>query len=244
MSDLLARLLSAGTPPDLVAEVAMELARAEAAKEAISERRYRDRQRQAEKRARDNVTSRDTVDVTGDPSLSLPPNENYSNPPALTHPDTKTRARKGTRLPVDWSPSPFTGQIAVDAENWAPGAIERELSKFRDWAASAPGERGVKSDWDAAWRNWLRRASDDGHLERNNGPAPAPRAGTQSGSVTERAMQRAAERLGIEGPRFGSQACPAVAIPDDDRTRSLPHARRALGDDGRRPGQLAYGGSG
>lgn len=66
MSDLLARLIQAGTPADLVAEVARELARAEVAQEAIQARREKDAERQRRRRdKRDgNVTSRDNTDVT------------------------------------------------------------------------------------------------------------------------------------------------------------------------------------
>lgn len=32
-----------------------------------------------------------------------------------------------------------------------------ETAAFVDWAISAPGSRGVKKDWVAAWRNWMRR---------------------------------------------------------------------------------------
>ena len=74
MSDLLARLIQAGTPADLVAEVARELARAEVAQEAIQKRRANDRERT--NRRRGNVTSRDNTghDVTErDPSLSPSP---------------------------------------------------------------------------------------------------------------------------------------------------------------------------
>jgi len=64
MSDLLARLVAAGTPADLVGEVAMLIARAEVDREAIETRRKADRERQA---ARRHVTSRD---ITGDNVMS------------------------------------------------------------------------------------------------------------------------------------------------------------------------------
>lgn len=52
MSDLLARLIHAGTPPELVAEVAMEMARAEAAKEAIDSRKLAEAARTERYRSR------------------------------------------------------------------------------------------------------------------------------------------------------------------------------------------------
>ena len=80
--DLLSELIEAGTPAHLVAKVAMMVARAEAAQEAVENRRASDRKRQQEKRDRDNnnVMSRDTADVT-DKKEKSPPKDIYSNPP-------------------------------------------------------------------------------------------------------------------------------------------------------------------
>lgn len=75
------------------------------------------------------------------------------------------------------------------------------------------------------------------------GAAQRTGAGRETGSITERAMQRAAERLGVEGPGFGSQGGTSNALPSDDRVGSLPHARRPIGNDGGRQSQLAYRGS-
>ena len=55
-TNLLARLIEAGTPAALVAEVAMLAARADAASDAINGRRARDRERQMRSR---HATSRD-----------------------------------------------------------------------------------------------------------------------------------------------------------------------------------------
>jgi hypothetical protein len=61
------------------------------------------------------------------------------------------RTRRGTRLPEDWVPK-------QDLE------FTVELEKFRDWARSAPGQKGVKADWDATWRNWMRRVREQGNV--------------------------------------------------------------------------------
>jgi hypothetical protein len=36
----------------------------------------------------------------------------------------------------------------------------RETEKFVDYWRAQPGQRGVKVDWPATWRNWMRRASE------------------------------------------------------------------------------------
>lgn len=164
-------------------------------------------------------------------------NQLTSNIPSVAK-ATSGSARKGCRLPIDWMPDPLPD--SMNWREWDDGSIVRELSKFRDWAASAPGSKGVKQDWNAAWRNWLRRAEQDGNLGKQaSGKLDNGRLG---GSVTERAMQRAAQRLGIEGPGFGGQAGTAKPISDHGRAGGVPDARRPLGDDRGGQGQLAYRG--
>ena len=99
---LLARLIEAGTPADLIEEVAMMVAEKRASERALEEARAKSRERQARKRERD--LSRDVTDchVTDcdieNRGLSRPPNENISNPPTHT-PDKLTPARKGLDFP-------------------------------------------------------------------------------------------------------------------------------------------------
>ncbi|RAU21090.1 hypothetical protein CU669_15155 [Paramagnetospirillum kuznetsovii] len=38
---------------------------------------------------------------------------------------------------------------------------DREWAKFGDYWRSQPGAKGVKLDWPATWRNWVRRSSED-----------------------------------------------------------------------------------
>lgn len=55
--------------------------------------------------------------------------------------------KKGSRLPDDWFPVDHVTETY-------------ELQKFRDYWAGIPGQRGVKLDWDATWRNWVRSARE------------------------------------------------------------------------------------
>jgi hypothetical protein len=49
-------------------------------------------------------------------------------------------------------------------------AGQGETEKFIDYWRAQPGQRGVKLDWPATWRNWMRRAA-----ERHPGSALAVR---------------------------------------------------------------------
>jgi hypothetical protein len=39
--------------------------------------------------------------------------------------------------------------------------IRHEHKKFTDYWRGAAGQRGRKNDWNATFRNWLRKAADD-----------------------------------------------------------------------------------
>lgn len=146
----------------------IEFAKMGSARSANAERQARYRERQKEASAADNVTRNVTRNATDDnsPALSLPPNDNNSNPPTHTHPETNTRARKGTRLPDDWQPEPLTGKALAMTNAWPSGQIERELAKFRNHWTSKPGKDACKLDWQKTWANWLINA--DERIPRND----------------------------------------------------------------------------
>lgn len=71
-------------------------------------------------------------------------------------PEVPKRPRRGTRIPDDWKPD----IAAAEAEGLSRWEAEREASKFRDYWLAQPGQKGVKLDWAATWRNWVRRAAE------------------------------------------------------------------------------------
>lgn len=64
------------------------------------------------------------------------------------------RSQNGTRLPDDWVPDVL---FAV-SEGFSEFDACTEGEKFKDYWRSQPGARGRKADWQATWRNWIRRA--------------------------------------------------------------------------------------
>ena len=70
------------------------------------------------------------------------------------------KARKWTRVPDGWAPSEAHRALATELGV----GIDRELAAFRDHEFGRP-----KSDADAAFRAWLRRASE---YRRGNGQRP------------------------------------------------------------------------
>lgn len=98
-----------------------------------------------------NVSTRTLVDNPSPPDGSPPGIYNpLYTPPSLT-PSPVKRAQRAARLSEDWVPKEFKEEGV-------------ELEKFRDWARSAPGQKGVKADWDATWRNWMRRVREQGNV--------------------------------------------------------------------------------
>lgn len=93
-------------------------------------------------------------------------NRNVTTTVTVTPPDTDTDTdtdqtkqtegarKRATRLPVDYEPD-----ISVALSlGLSRQQAETEAPKFRDHFAAAPGQRGVKNDWPATWRNWCRRS--------------------------------------------------------------------------------------
>ena len=65
---------------------------------------------------------------------------------------------RGTRLAAEWRPNE---RDWIDANNLLGShQAENELAKFRDHWPAQPGKNAVKLDWDATWRNWVRRAAE------------------------------------------------------------------------------------
>jgi len=82
-------------------------------------------------------------------------------------------ARRASRLPPDWSPSPddiaFAGSVGL-----ANGKAEAEAAKFRDFWTAKSGKDATKLDWSATWRNWVRRAADEAPRQASHSASTEP----------------------------------------------------------------------
>lgn len=153
-ADLLARLIEAGTPAALVAEVAMLAARADAAGEAIEKRRAVDRDRQTRRR---HATSRDitldsvtTRDITDEPSPSppplLPPQTPPITPPPLPHPEEFNASTRKARASA-W-PCPE----GVDPQHWADVMANRKSKRLANTPTALAGIlRDIEKFADEEW---------------------------------------------------------------------------------------------
>ena len=66
--------------------------------------------------------------------------------------DKSSSKKSGKRLPDTFEPDMlFALKSGLSREQ-----AQAEFDKFRDYWNSQPGQRGVKLDWPATWRNWCR----------------------------------------------------------------------------------------
>jgi len=89
--------------------------------------------------------------------------EEHPSPPSVVRSPQKSR---GEFLPQDWKPCIEGQRMATAAMGGRDAALE-QLEQFRDYWFAKSGADGRKRDWDAAWRNWIRKAVEYG---KRNGP--------------------------------------------------------------------------
>ncbi len=99
-------------------------------------------------------------------------------------PRTKESRARGSRLPQDLVLGDELRRFAIEQQI----NPDIEFAKFRDYWYAVPGQKGVKLDWPATWRNWCRNAKKNpADVARVTAPAPK-----QSNYLAEQAAHRAA----------------------------------------------------
>jgi hypothetical protein len=117
------------------------------------------------------------VVISGLPDQSQ--NNPNQEPITINHKPIKENKR-GSRLASDWFLSKSMGDWATQER---PDLDVRQAAEqFKDYWVAQAGQKGVKLDWDATWRNWIRNTKavkpnpyDVGRLTvaRSNEPDPA-----------------------------------------------------------------------
>lgn len=102
-------------------------------------------------RSRQRIEHEALHEASNDSSATREPSQ---TPDTRLHQEKKAGAARGTRLPLDWQPSEEHKAYAEAHQvDW-----RKEVEAFKDWWSAAAGSKGVKLDWDATWRTWVRRA--------------------------------------------------------------------------------------
>lgn len=125
------------------------------------------------------------------------------------------KKKRASRLPEQWIPNPGHYQLAKELSL----IVDVELPSFRDHFL---GTGAVKLDWDATFRNWLRRAAEyggrNGQTRRPNQEKPRTNAAVER---WQNNRHRAEQELGIvvpetysdgpgHAPRLGSGSAPLL----------------------------------
>jgi uncharacterized protein YdaU (DUF1376 family) len=112
----------------------------------------------------DPVKRNETQDVTETKAPQTP--YTIQKQEAKERAGARSTKSRGTRLSSDWAPD-------SDLTNWARAErpdlqITAEIAKFRDYWAAKAGAGGVKLDWSATFRNWIRNSKSPGATHANS----------------------------------------------------------------------------
>lgn len=166
---IIARLIEAGVASDIIEDVAMLLAEKKVAEAALEARRAKDRERQNRRRngdVSDTVSSHDVTEchVTErdkrDPSLSLSPNENISNPLTHTHPDNKPARVRGLPKPDGVQDQTWRDFLDLRRKKRAPvtetalAGMAREAARA-GWSMEAAMAESVLRGWQSFKADWV-----------------------------------------------------------------------------------------
>jgi uncharacterized protein YdaU (DUF1376 family) len=105
----------------------------------------------ANKQAQENPVGFQSVPSGMPVATQVEPNQ---EPITINH-KPKNMSNRGSRLPTD----------LVLSEDWAAFCQQERqdltphkvFEQFKDYWTAQPGQKGVKLDWEATWRNWVRR---------------------------------------------------------------------------------------
>lgn len=178
----LKHMMAAGMAPEAIIAAVADM-EAELCRDSQAERRRaadRERKRKALRVSENSDDSADSAEFRGNDGTddkegfpqtpfqetNTPLTPNGVFPPSVSEPVSEpakpAKAKKGTRLPRGWRPEPLPDEFRVNL-GLSVSAVEREFEKFTDYWQARAGPNGVKLDWNATWRNWLRKAAEDQH---------------------------------------------------------------------------------
>ena len=102
------------------------------------------------------------------PTASIGTSAAPADAPADAGAGRTAKTSRGSRIP---SPFPVTPEMVEWARKECPSLNHKTVTDaFVDYWTACPGARGVKLDWVATWRNWMRREATSGKTARPEGP--------------------------------------------------------------------------
>lgn len=173
LGPLIGRMISAGVSPEEAGAIAAEIYAAGVASASVRSPGAERTRRWRENKTSQSVTKRhaasqESEDGRASPSVTDRHKASQCDATTVSPIDTKIknsnrqnseRASRGTRLSPDWSPSE-QDRSAAKQEGLSELEIDKEALRFRDYWIGRAGSGGVKLDWSATWRNWIRTAAE------------------------------------------------------------------------------------
>jgi hypothetical protein len=204
ISALVAGGMNAAEAAGLVARAAVEMTGALTRKSAGAARqqRYRERNKASQRDGlgmTESVTNRNetvTRDAQQESSQTVTKrNEGVTRdavPLSTTKTDIENRKdKRGARLPPDWTPSDADRAYARSL-GWTDEQIDREAEDFRDYWIARPGAGGLKLDWPATWRKWIRNSKS--HPAGSSRPLTAHQQERETGREILDALRNASSQ--------------------------------------------------
>ncbi len=165
LSDLIDRMIAAGVPAGEAGAIAAEIFAAGVASASVRSPGA-ERTRRWRHKASQSVTERHTPETSQ--SVTERHKASQCDAHAVSPIDTSfkkvsrqnsDRASRGTRIDPDWKPND-ADRLTASNEGFSDGEIDREALRFRDYWKGRAGSGGVKLDWPATWRNWIRTSGE------------------------------------------------------------------------------------
>ncbi len=129
--------------------------------------------------------------------LNLPnPEPDCIKPGTVVPPNLKRtiNSKNGSRLSEDWAlPQPW-GTWALQ-QGLDDSEVRRQSEIFHDYWIGVPGQRGVKLDWQATWRNWIRSSKARGAFT-NGGPSRRSEPRTISDDIMDDLKRKGLQSAG------------------------------------------------
>lgn len=134
--------------------------------------------------------------------------------------------KRGTRLPEDFA---VTAEMVAWVREKFPYVDGRaESDRFRDHFAAAPGQKGVKLDWEATWRNWMRTAAERAPRDANPRHLAPVQASLPSNPNDAFADLRSRADAKTAAQLIGPAYLPKPQPPNDDTPSAVWNRREAL----------------
>lgn len=126
--------------------------------------------------------------IEGKGAESTPANPNAEAAAGASADTTGEDSTRGKRLGKEWAlPKQWGDWAQTEYPHWTTDIVRMIAATFRDHWVAQSGKAGVKSDWEATWRNWCRSAITQRAY-------PAPRGAVATASRADR-IARAQELL-------------------------------------------------